>query len=456
MTYGELWHRSDALATRLVGETTPVAVRGHKEPEMLVAFLAAVKAGQPYIPLDASIPEERVRRILATSGAGVVLTATALPEGEQGGEVPRSKPLGPDDVFYIMYTSGSTGEPKGVQITRSSVDGFVDWMLEEQHFMEQGEVFLNQVPFSFDVSVMDLYLSLVTGGTLWSLSRQVMSSPNALFRSLAESGVTTWVSTPSFAVMCLTEQRFNAQMLPNLRRFLFCGETLTPDCVRRLHGRFPGAEVCNTYGPTEATVATTSVKVTPELLAQYSPLPVGYAKPGTQLLVLSDAGDVQPEGERGEIVIVGPNVSVGYLNNPEATARSFSVRGGMRAYRTGDWGHYRDGLLFFEGRMDFQVKLSGYRIELGDVEANLRALDCVEDAVVLPAMKDGQPAWLVGFVRMARRPERSDSTVVQALRKELSARLPAYMIPRQFFIMESFPMTANGKVDRKQLAEKLR
>lgn len=460
LTYANLWHRSDALAAHLLtiqpGEKSPVVVRGHKEPDMLVAFLAAVKAGRAYVPIDSSIPEERAQRIILASRSTLVLHAAALPTVPDAGPTDPSTWVAPGQTFYIIYTSGSTGEPKGVQITRACLDSFVSWMLAEHNFTEMGEVFLNQAPFSFDLSVMDLYCALATGGTLFSLDKPAIENPKRLFEVLAGSGVTTWVTTPSFAVMCLAERSFDRSMLPAARRFLFCGETLPPDCAARLLERFPGAEVWNTYGPTEATVATTSVPVTPALLARYNPLPVGYPKPDSTILVVDGAGRPLPEGERGEIVIIGPHVSIGYFNNREQTAKAFyRTEDGQRAYRTGDWGRYQDGLLFFEGRIDFQIKLHGYRIELGDIESHLRALAAVKDAVVLPFIKDGAAQWLAGFIVMDERPEGSDFALAQMLRQQLGARLPAYMLPRKFFVMDAFPMTPNGKADRRKLAEQL-
>src|SRR2546430_5686287 len=261
-------------------------------------------------------------------------------------------------------------------------------MLAEQRFTELGEVFLNQAPFSFDLSVMDLYCCLATAGSLFSISRDLLENPKMLYRALAGSNVTTWVSTPSFAQMCLVEETFREAMLPNLRRFLFCGETLPPQTAARLRERCPRAQVWNTYGPTEATVATTSVRIDDEILEKYSPLPVGRPMPGTQVLVVDQRRKEVPANERGEIVIAGPNVSPGYLERPDLTAEVFFELDGQRAYRTGDQGRFRDNLLFFEGRIDEQIKLSGYRIELGDIEANLLTFPLVRDAVVISRVKN--------------------------------------------------------------------
>lgn len=457
LTYGELWRRSDELAAyfrqALPADHRPIGVRGHKETGMLVTFLAAVKAGHPYLPLDRSIPPERVARIAKAADVALMVEA-----GDVTGLAAAADPVasatwvGADDPFYLIYTSGSTGEPKGVPITRGCLDSFVDWMLHEQGFAPRGETFLNQAPFSFDLSVMDTYLSLATGGTLFSLTKEMIAVPKRLFATLAESEATVWVSTPSFAVMCLAEPTFGRQMLPKLNRFLFCGEALPHEAAARLLERFPGAEVWNTYGPTEATVATTSVRVDQALLDRYNPLPVGRPKSDSRILVVDESGHPVPEGERGEILIAGPNVSPGYLNRPSP---AFCRLDGQRAYRTGDWGRHRDGLLFCEGRMDFQIKLHGYRIELGDIESHLRGLPGVADAVVLPYLREGRAEWLAAFLVWAERPEGSDFALSQRLRQGLGEHLPAYMLPRKFFFLERFPMTANGKADRKQLGAML-
>jgi D-alanine--poly(phosphoribitol) ligase subunit 1 len=459
LTYGELRTQSDTVAAWLEAEfgdsRAPVAVHGHKEPEMLVAFLGAVKSGRPYVPIDVSIPAQRVERIVANAGAAVTLTPekvvaiVATPRQSPPRHVQR------DDPYYILFTSGSTGEPKGVVITLGNLEHFLGWMTAEHLFDLQGEVFLNQAPFSFDLSVMDLYLSLVTGGTLFSVTKDHVANLKRLYEAFHVAQLTTWVSTPSFAQMCLIERSFGEAMLPTLRRFLFCGETLAPETAAQLLERFPNARVWNTYGPTEATVATTSVRVDRAVLEKWSPLPVGRAMSGTQVVILDEESRRVPEGERGQIVIAGANVSPGYLGRPDLTERAFFQLEGAPAYRTGDWGREREGQIFFEGRMDSQVKVNGYRIELGDLEANLRALPEIADAVVLPVLKQERIDALAAIVVLAVEKTGSDFEFTAKLKTRLAERLPAYMVPRKFLYVEAFPMTPNGKVDRRKLAELL-
>jgi D-alanine--poly(phosphoribitol) ligase subunit 1 len=459
LTYGELRRRSDGLASyltkRFSDDRRPIAVLGHREPEMLIAFLGAVKSGHPYVPIDIALPQTRINQILASANAALTLTPAQIRQFSTGELVAPTIPGEKNDAFYILFTSGSTGEPKGVIITLACLEHFISWMLAEQQFSKRAEVFLNQAPFSFDLSVMDLYCSLVTGGTLFSISRDLIENPKKLYRALASSGVTTWVSTPSFAQMCLVEDKFAEAMLPRARRFLFCGETLALQTAAQLLARFPQAQVWNMYGPTEATVATTSIQIDSAILEKYSALPVGCVMPGTKIFIVDENGGELSVNNRGEIIITGPNVSPGYVGRSDLTARAFFEYRGQRAYKTGDLGRFRDSLLFFEGRIDEQIKLSGYRIELGDVEANLRALPTVRDAVVVPVKKSGAAQSLTAFVTLLARNETSDFKLAHNLRSELGERLPVYMLPRKFVFLDAFPMTANGKVDRAALARSL-
>jgi len=497
LTYGDLKGYSDALAVwihdnleREREARSPIVVYGHKENEMIIAFLASIKSGHPYIPVDTSVPLERVQQIIAASGAKLLLSPLEVPEelrntglliqdklalpnpagllsAGDNSQIPAIEwQVGPEDVYYIIYTSGSTGTPKGVQITLNALESYLNWVNTAYSPTRKQEVFLNQAPFSFDLSVMDLYMSLSNGGTLWSIDKGEIANLREAFQSFARSNLTIWVSTPSFAEICLMDKNFNSDLLPELKHFLFCGEILLHDTAAKLIERFPKAKVENLYGPTEATVAVTTVTVTPEILKAHNPLPVGQVKPDAQILICdsedlnlaireSRAPQSLPIGERGEIVIAGPNVSIGYLNNPEQTAKSFfswaDEHGTQwQAYRTGDAGMFKEDQLFFFGRLDFQVKLHGYRIELGDIEENLRLLPGVENAVVLPIEKRGKVEYLHAFLT-TQEIMNDEFSAAQDLKAGLRKTLPEYMIPRRFTFVQAMPMTSNGKVDRRAL-----
>ncbi|MDA8228945.1 MAG: D-alanine--poly(phosphoribitol) ligase subunit DltA [Desulfitobacterium hafniense] len=502
LTYKGLKEESDALAIWIyetymiegIKRQTPVIVYGHKENEMLVSFVASIKSGNPYVPVDSSVPVERFKQIIQASGARLILSPKTVPDeikeltdlnliikdnislfdvldfySRYIGQVPPTEwQVGLDEVYYIIYTSGSTGVPKGVQITLRALESYLNWVNTAYQPVEKSEVYLNQAPFSFDLSVMDLYMSLSTGGTLWSVDKEQIANPRELFESFKESEVSIWVSTPSFAEVCLMDKSFNQELLPNLKRFLFCGEVLTHDCASKLVQRFPKGLVENLYGPTEATVAVTTVTITPEIHDKYNPLPVGAAKPDCKVLIcnsealteytksgdLTKKPEILPEEERGEIIIAGPNVSIGYLNNPEQTAKAFFTweENGekLQAYRTGDAGMWKEGQLFFFGRLDFQVKLHGYRIELGDIEENLRQIDWIDNAVVLPIERKGKVDYLHAFLT-ANKDITSEFEEAQAVREALRSSLPDYMIPRRISFLERMPMTPNGKVDRRAL-----
>src|SRR6516162_2233483 len=250
-------------------------------------------------PFRPSVQRE-LRRIPARS---LCLRLRKLPSSQMNNPAPSRVEL--DDPFYIIFTSGSSGEPKGVVITLRCLTTFLEWMLKEQKFTRAGETFLNQAPFSFDLSVMDLYLSLATAGTLFSLEKSQIANLKDLYLALRRSAVTTWISTPTFAQMCLVERRFDQTMLPRLRRFLFCGEILLPETASELLDRFPEAEVWNSYGPTDATVACASVEITRETIARYPSLPIGVPMPGAKVFVADETLQPISSGRRGEIIIAG-------------------------------------------------------------------------------------------------------------------------------------------------------
>jgi D-alanine--poly(phosphoribitol) ligase subunit 1 len=481
LSHAELIDRALGLASRLGGGRSPVLVYGHKQPAVVVGFLAALGLGRPYVPIDPSLPPGRISRMLATARPTDALLAQEPPATLErelaassiaaialdplagnvaGGDpaAPRPSPP-PQTPAYILFTSGTTGDPKGVPVSHQALEHFADWLLATHAFAPGGEVFLNQAPFSFDLSVMDLYGALLTGGTLFTLAREETADPRRLFGRLEGAPLTTWVSTPSFARFCLVEPRFAQPMLPALRRFLFCGETLSPVVARELLTRFPRAQVWNMYGPTETTVAVTAVRITAALAASDLPLPVGRAAPDIDVWIADpdEPSRRLPDGTRGEIVIAGPQVAAGYLSGG-GPGPFFTLRDGRRAYRTGDLGSVdpADGTLFCAGRLDRQIKLHGYRIELEEIEARLRAVPGVSEAAVLAVDRGGQPDHLVALIVGTSPLPAGGGALTAFVRAALADGLPEYALPRIVRRLPWLPLTSHGKLDRRALGEMLR
>ncbi|MDR0347069.1 MAG: D-alanine--poly(phosphoribitol) ligase subunit DltA, partial [Coriobacteriales bacterium] len=484
ITYGELWNASELLAQRLLDDEaagllesrSPIAVLGHKQPLMLACFLACAKSGHPYVPLDASLPTARRDAIIARIKAGpsAILDASdpatlascdALPTNDSLmlALCPRSRWITDDDLYYILFTSGSTGQPKGVRITAGCHDSFLPWALsllgpEDARATSKPKVYLNQAPFSFDLSVFELSMALASGSTIYALTHETQSSFAQMQAALNAAQIDVWVSTPSFAELCLKDRAFGCTGVGNVETFLFCGEVLLPETAAELYRRFPGTRVVNTFGPTEATVAVTSVLIKDEHLASDLPLPVGMPSAHTHIRIVDEHENSLPPQRIGEIVIAGPSVADGYFDQPELTAERFGTDAFGRSYRTGDAGYLdENGMLHYRGRMDFQIKLNGYRIELGDIEAQLRCLPSVSNAVVLPHYQGDKVNHLVACVVEAPSASQEESELKRgiALKEQLAEELPAYMIPRIFRFWKSFPLTANGKVDRAALSEAL-
>lgn len=478
--YGQLDYYSDKLAAwidREFGDSKiPIVVYGHKNPYMIVCFLACVKAGKAYCPQDISIPDSRVLDTVECVTPEVIFqvegdielenqnvkSLTQIKEIIENEKEPvdSSAWVKKDDTYYIIFTSGSTGKPKGVQITFDCLNNYLDWSVTLGSAEQEkiGKNFGNQAPFSFDLSVMDLYTCLACGGTLHTMTKKMQEDYSAMFEHFEKSNLNVWVSTPSFADMCLADKKFCSDMMPNLEMFLFCGEVLTTSTVKKLHERFPNTKVINTYGPTESTVAVSDVLITPELLenimSRGKSLPVGHEKNGTWLEIHDEKGRVLPEGEQGEIIIIGDTVSTGYYMREDLTEKAFFVceREGKeyRAYHTGDAGYKVDGQLYYNGRIDLQVKLNGYRIEVEDIENNMLRLSQISHAVVLPNMKEGKVRSLTAFVT-GNLDGKTPQEFSREVKKQLKDILPTYMIPKKVKYIEEIPMNNNGKADRKYL-----
>ena len=474
-TYGWLWEMSERVAHALVHDASagPVAVVGHKSPWMIASFLGCMKAGRPYVPIDRfSVPPMRAHGIVEQLVDPLVLDIEPYDEAlawpvrswDQGelerlvrmpAHVPPESWVRGEDLCYILFTSGSTGAPKGVEVTADNFVNFCLWSLSLTGLATSPMVYLDQAPFSFDLSVFELAGGLAQGGTLLSLEHDVQESPRRLMGALSGSAVAVWVSTPSFAELCLACPEFDQTLLPELSWFIFCGETLANKTARFLMNRFPSASIYNTYGPTESTVAVTSVEVTPQMAASALPIPVGAPKPGTCLSILDGHGRLCGPDTWGEVVITGDTVAKGYYGRADLTQRAFIAGepGRPRSYRTGDEGCLDShGVLHYRGRLDSQVKLNGYRIELGEIEAALGRIAGVERCAVTPAVRDGKVSHLVAHVVAPSLAGDAGLAASLSLKDELSRVLPHYMVPRRIRFLDELPLTGNGKIDRRALA----
>lgn len=448
----------DAAVAAGIERDMPVIVRGHKEAAFFIAMAGALLLGAPFVPIDTVYPDERLRRIARTLDAAVYFDArrASFERFETGQGVAfgdtrermHTRALREKNLAYVLFTSGTTGEPKGVQIGRENVQSLAQWMAEDFALGPQ-PVFMNHAPFSFDLSMYEVFGTLALGGTIVMMSRAACLPGAAFVDTLAHARITTWVSTPSFAQQQLLNPRFAQASLPTLRTFLFCGETLPVSLARRLRARFPDARIINTYGPTEATVAATWIVVDDAVLAANPErLPIGFARRG---------GSVFTEG--GELCIAGPYVMRGYLNRADLNATRMFWRDGERAFRTGDLGSAdADGLLFCHGRIDDQVKLNGYRIELAEIDAALASMPGGAHAAAVPLRRaDGTVARIVAFVETgANDAHEAQRALPDDWRTRLAERLPPYMIPSELIACRMLPLTVNAKIDRARLADDYR
>lgn len=438
MTYRALDLLSDNLGQKLLNSKKPLIVYGHMSKWMLVGMLASLKAGIGYVPIDVSIPRERIDKIIDTIQPEFIFATEVLATSIQTitpsdvKEEPYNLPgLQADDVAYTIFTSGSTGMPKGVTILSESLNEFTEWMTSLYGLQEEN-YWLNQAPLSFDLSVMAVYPSLATGSTLVMIDKDMIKKPIDIYETLKQYPISAWVSTPSFMEMCLMLPEFDAVHHSNLKYFYFCGEALKHKTAESLKSKFNDSHIYNTYGPTEATVAVTGLEITEEVLRKYNPLPVGYARPGVTLSINDD-----------ELHIHGNAVSTGYVNAPDKTAAQF-YQDKERSYRTGDKARLEEELLFIDGRIDFQIKLNGYRMELEEIEHVIAEQEGIKACIVTPVEKQGKVQYLIAHI--------VEINFQEALvREKLKNELPEYMIPRKFNVIDQIPMTANGKVDRKAL-----
>ncbi|WP_350306988.1 amino acid adenylation domain-containing protein [Photorhabdus viridis] len=462
LSYAELNARANRLVRRLIGQgirpDDRVAVLLARSVELVVAQLAILKAGAVYVPIDPRIPDERLHWLINDCSAKLLLTDIpvdlAIPlycltnERDTIGEEDHCNPDLPRSsaaLAYIMYTSGSTGTPKGVMVPHRAVvrlvinNGYAEIGPDDRVAFEANP--------AFDAGTFEVWAPLLNGGTLVVIDHATVLTPQAFVQALQAYRITVmWLSVGLF-------NRLAAELSPalsQLKILIVGGDVLDPHVIAQVLRDSPPQQLLNGYGPSEGTTFTTTYRIT-TLSPGMSQIPIGRPIANTQVYLLDVYGQLVPLGVVGELYIGGAGVACGYFNRPELTAERFLVdpfsdSPDARMYRTGDLARYLpDGNLEFMGRNDQQVKIRGFRIEPGEIEARLVEHPTVQEAVVL-VLGDSQDKRLVAYVVA---PE--DEGLTNSLRAHLSAILPDYMVPAAFVRLDVFPLTPNGKLDRRAL-----
>lgn len=495
LSYAILEGRSNQLARLLVEQGCApgdrVALCVPKSPAAIVSMLAILKAGAAYVPLDTDSAAARVARMVratepralvaapAASGfldslaAEVELPAllSAEPEplgggrlktvatatdaaGLPAGALPRTAP--PDGLAHLLFTSGSTGEPKGVMITHANVATFVNWGVD--YFgIRAGDRNSGQPPLHFDLSTFDVYGTLAAGAELHLIPPEVSVDPRALAQLMRDSGLTQWFSVPSVLTYMARFDTVGEGDFPALERLLWCGEVLPTPILIHWMERLPHVRFTNLYGPTETTIASSFHTVSAPPSDPEADIPIGTACQGEELLVLDE--DMRPvsPGEAGDLYVGGVGLSPGYWRDKERTRAAF-LEGphgepSRRLYRTGDLARIGDdGLLRFLGRKDSQIKSRGFRIELGEVEAALSTVEGIRECAVVGVETGGFEGTAIGAAYSTAEGTELEPPSVRAALAEL---LPRYMLPTRWDRMEVLPKNANGKIDRPVLRERL-
>ncbi|SNT72632.1 non-ribosomal peptide synthetase [Paracoccus seriniphilus] len=456
MSYGDLDRRSRALAEALVargaGKDRIVAVALDRSLDLAVALVAVLRAGAAYVPLDPQQPPERLKALIEQTDAIALLAREDIDcagaitpyDPDQWPRTPANTPLprpAPDDLAYVLFTSGSTGAPKGVMIEHRAIVNRLLWMREHYDFSADDRI-LQKTPTTFDVSVWELFLPYLCGGTLVFADPDAHRDPAQIARLIRREGISVCHFVPSMLAAFLNHPDSEGIRM----RQVFCsGEELTPKHRDRFHARIR-AELHNLYGPTEAAVDVTFWAA--DRSDDSAPVPIGHPVWNTRCHILDGALRPVPQGVTGQLYLGGIQLARGYLGRDDLTAERFlpdPFRPGERLYATGDLARYRaDGAITYLGRNDHQIKIRGMRVELGEIEHALRELPGIREALVIADDSTGAQQ-LIGHVLAGKEFDK-----IAALRR-LERHLPAHMIPSDLIRLDSFPTTANGKLDRKAL-----
>ena len=487
VTYGEINERADALAAFLAargvrpGDRVGIVVR--KSVRAVISLYGVMKAGAACVPVDASAPADRRRRILTdcsvraliadrgcldvvtdlsaqplaalivadtTGAADTINRATSFQEATTATATAEPPEGQGSDLAYILYTSGSTGTPKGVTLTHDNMVSFVEWCSRAFEPTARDR-FSSHAPFHFDLSVLDVYLAAKHGAAVYLVSEDLGKSPKDLARFIAANRLTIWYSTPSALTLLLGHGRLEAHDASSLRIVLFAGEVFPVRHLRELQQHWPRPAYFNLYGPTETNVCTFAR--IPDTIPddRDRPYPIGFPCDHCRPLVLDGDGHEVAAGEEGLLHISGPSVFSGYWNRPAESAPAFVERHGLRWYNTGDvvrW-HEAEGFVYV-GRKDRMVKRRGYRIELGEIERALSGQPCVRDVAVVAVPDAEAGVKIVAFVSW-----RGEAPSIIALKTFCGSQLPAYMSPDQFFVRRALPTTSTDKTDYQALRAEL-
>ncbi len=448
VTWSELKILSDeiyeALKKAAIPKGHPVLVYGDKEAFFLAAILSCYRRSLPFIPVNNLLPKNRIEKIITQTESQVLIlcgdysNAPTLPfviKSDFSVLRNTSSPLSGENLrggcAYILFTSGSSGEPKGVIISNENIISFTKWFTDKFPVNKE-TVFINQASFLFDISLADFFGTLQTGGTCVFNANEITNQINLFFERINKHKGTYWNSTPSFITRCFADKNFNSENLPSITRFVLSGENLSSALAKELKLRFPKACIINAYGPTEATIFASFIEITNELLSENT-LPICKVEDESIFL------------ENEEIIISGNNVGVGYLNNETLTQQKFISHKNKKAFLTGDLVFIKNRYIYYTGRKDEQIKLNGYRIELNEIKHALERIDSIEQAECVPIIIDSKVKRIIAFVKS------KENVDASFLKNILEKELPGYMIPSEIIMLKEFPYTNSFKIDKQKL-----